>query len=587
MARSIFIGVAWPYANGPLHVGHLAGAYLPADVVARFHRLKGNRVLMVSGSDCHGTPITLHAESEGLAPEHLIRRYHQSFLNTFSKLQISFDWFTQTYAANHYEVVRRFFVRLLERGHLSRQVLRAPFSESLNRFLPDRYIQGTCPNCGFDSARGDQCDQCGHIHDPQELLNPTSKLDGEPIDFRETEHYVFTLSRLEAALREWLIHLDRAAWRPNTLNFTDNWLDQGLADRAITRDIEWGVPIPVSGAEFEQKRLYVWFETVIGYLSASIEWAGSTAAPDQWRDWWDRDDPGVCSSYFIGKDNIPFHTIIWPALLIGHGDLRLPDGVPANEFLNLEGRKMSTSQGWALTLPDVESRYQPDQLRYYLLANSPETRDANWSWDDFIRRNNNELVGVWGNLANRTLGIAWRRYGEVPEPADLYPADRELLHAVEDAFPQVGLLIDAKKIRTALQEAFALAHKANAYLAHEEPWKLLESDPRRASTVIHTALQVVHNLGTLLSPFLPESSDYLRQLLGHSEMLAGSVTVRPVDDAFGKRDVIAGQFATGERWIPSWLPTGRKLKEPSALFRKLDDSIADEERTRLNIRLNG
>ena len=513
MAKLIFIGVAWPYANGPLHVGHLAGAYLPADIFARFHRLRGNRVLMVSGSDCHGTPITLQAENEGVSPEGVIRRHHQSFLGTFRKLQISFDWFTQTYGANHYEVVHEFFRQLLEGKCLTKRTMESSYSESLQRFLPDRYVQGTCAACGFDQARGDQCDSCGQLHDPQELIDPRSTLDGEPVEFRETEHFVFKLSQFHDELHRWLTDPGRSSWRLNTLAFTQHWLDRGLIDRAITRDIEWGVPVPVSGTAFENKRLYVWFEAVIGYLSASIEWAAHRSTPDRWRNWWKSDDPQVRAYYFIGKDNIPFHTIIWPSLLIAHGELKLPDHVPANEFLNLEGSKMSTSRGWALWLPDVEDRYQSNQLRYYLAANAPEGRDSNWSWEDFVRRNNNELVAVWGNLANRVLGLAWKNYGQVPEPNDLEPADRQLLQEIDGAFDDIGVLIGAVKIRSALERALALAHKANAYLAYQEPWKLLKTRADRASTVINTALQVVDNLSVILSPFLPESSDKLRELL--------------------------------------------------------------------------
>ena len=418
MSDRIFVGVAWPYANGPLHVGHLAGAYLPADIFARYHRLCGNQVLMVSGSDCHGTPITLQAEREGVAPGDLVRRHHESFLATFSKLGISFDLFTQTYSENHYAVTSEFFLRLSEKGFVNKKSVTGSYSETLGRFLPDRYVEGRCTNCGFERARGDQCDNCGRVHDPENLIGPKSKLDGAPVTFRDTEHYLLDLPRLEPDIQRWLTDIDRSHWRQNALTFTQNWLSNGLKERAITRDIEWGVPVPVTEPGFEQKRLYVWFDAVIGYLSASIEWAHLGQRADQWQNWWkpgDAEREQVRSYYFIGKDNIPFHTIIWPSLLIGSGGLFLPYDVPANEFLNLEGKKMSTSEGWGLYVPDIEDRYQSDQLRYYLAANAPETRDANWSWKDFVERNNNELVAVWGNLANRTLGLAWRSFGRIPE----------------------------------------------------------------------------------------------------------------------------------------------------------------------------
>ena len=583
MADRIFIGVAWPYANGPLHVGHLAGAYLPADIFARYHRLAGNDVLMVSGSDCHGTPITLQAERDGVEPASVIRRYHESFLTTFSKLGISFDLFTQTYTENHYEVTSKFFSRLLEKYYLTKKTVTGAYSPTLARFLPDRYVEGRCPNCGSDRARGDQCDRCGRVHEAEELIEPRSTLDDAPVTFRDTEHFLLDLARLEPDIRDWLTGVDRSHWRPNTLKFTENWLRAGLKDRAITRDIEWGVPVPVDEPGFRQKRIYVWFDAVIGYLSASMEWAGRLEQADRWRDWWNLDGSqtkGVRSYYFIGKDNIPFHTIIWPALLAGYGTLALPYDVPANEFLNLEGRKMSTSEGWALFLPAIEDRYEADQLRYYLAANAPESRDANWSWKDFVDRTNNELVGVWGNLAHRTLGLAWRTYGRVPEPGTLESADRELLLSSEEAFRSVGSDLEKVRIRSALQEALAVAHHANLYLAQQEPWKLLKSDPVRAATVLYTALQVVDHLSILLSPFLPHSSHHLRTMLGYTDKLAAPVAA-PTCDEFGERNVLAGAYASTVRWKPSQLAPGQVLAEPRPLFRKLDTDVVDEELARL------
>jgi methionyl-tRNA synthetase len=413
MPDNILVAVAWPYANGPFHVGHIAGAYLPADVFARYQRLRGNRVLMVSGSDCHGTPITIAAEREGIAPQDVIRRYHPTFLKTFQTLGISFDLFTQTYTDNHYRVTTDIFLRLLERGYLYKETMVGSYSETLGRFLPDRFVEGTCPNCGYPRARGDQCDGCGHLHDPQDLIAPRSVLDGAPVTFRETEHFFLDLAQLEPQLRAWLDSVDRSYWRPNTLLFTQNWLREGLRGRAITRDLEWGVPVPVDDPAFKDKRIYVWFDAVIGYYSASIEWAQRSGVPDAWKEWWvcrpDGSSPAR-SYYFIGKDNIPFHTIIWPAMLIGYGNLALPYDVPANEFLNLEGDKMSTSRNWALWAPEIEDRYQPDAIRYYLIANGPETRDSNWSWADFVQRVNSELVATWGNLANRVISLTHRNF---------------------------------------------------------------------------------------------------------------------------------------------------------------------------------
>ena len=582
MPNHIFIGVAWPYANGPLHAGHIAGAYLPADVFARYHRLKGNHVLMVSGSDCHGTPITLEAEAKHLEPAVLVRSNHESFVGTFLKLGISFDLFTQTYTPIHYETTSRLFRRLLEKQYLVKRSLTGAFSESLGRFLPDRYIEGTCPNCRFERARGDQCENCGRLHEPKDLTDPRSVVDDRPVEFRPTEHYLFDLPKLESALGEWLRSRDRSDWRTNTLAFTESWLRDGLRARAVTRDLEWGVPVPVDDPGFDGKRIYVWFDAVIGYLSASIEWAKRSGGAELWRQWWDRAGATEARSYyFIGKDNIPFHTIIWPATLLGVGELALPFDVPANEFLNLEGRKMSTSQGWSLTLPDVEDRYAPDQLRYYLVANAPEGRDANWSWTDFVRRNNDELVAVWGNLANRTLSLAYRNYGKVPEPAELADEDRQLLAAGEHAFEVVGGMLEHVRIRAALRETFRLAHLANKYLTDQQPWKLIGTDPDRARTVLYVALQTLDHLTTLLSPFLPHTSEQVHRCLGHSDRIAGLPDVRSTPDTSGERLVLTGAYATGRSWSPERLVPGKSLGEPRPLFQKLGTEIAEEERRRI------
>ncbi|MDP9374109.1 MAG: methionine--tRNA ligase, partial [Chloroflexota bacterium] len=395
----ILVAVAWPYANGPFHVGHVSGVYLPADIFARFERARGADVLMVSGSDCHGAPITIRAEREGVAPIEIVERYHAAFLHTFERLGIKFDLFTKTYTENHYAVTQDIFLRLLEKGYLYRQTMTGSYSEAQGRFLPDRYVEGVCPVCGNPRARGDQCDNCGTLLDPERLGDPRSVLDGSPISFRPTEHFFLDLAKLEPALRAWLDGADRSYWRANTVSFTRNWLREGLHGRAITRDLDWGVPVPVEDPAFADKRIYVWFDAVIGYLSASKEWAQRGGGPDAWRRWWDAEDPASAEArgyYFLGKDNIPFHTIIWPAMLIGYGGLNLPYDVPAAEFMNLEGEQMSTSRNWAVWLPDIEERYQPDAIRYYLTAIAPETRDSNWSWADFVSRVNGELVATWG-----------------------------------------------------------------------------------------------------------------------------------------------------------------------------------------------
>ena len=501
MSEHILVSVAWPYANGPFHVGHMAGAYLPADIFARYQRLRGRQVLMVSGSDCHGTPITLAAEKEGVTPQTIINRYHQSFIDTLHAMGITFDLFTQTYTANHYAATTDIFEKLQAKGYIYREIAIGSYSESLQRFLPDRFVEGTCPNCNYAKARGDQCDKCGQLRDPKELGSPRSTLDGAPVIFRDTEHFFLDLAKLEPALREWLDSTDRDYWRSNTMQFTQNWLREGLHGRAITRDLEWGVPVPGDVAGFADKRIYVWFDAVIGYYSASLEWAKRTGQPDAWRKWW---DPASAqrSYYFIGKDNIPFHTIIWPAMLLGYGDRALPYDVPANEFLNLEGQKMSTSQNWALWMPDIMSRYEPDLVRYYLTAAAPEGRDSNWSWAEFVQRTNSELVATWGNLANRVLTIAQRNFGGVPTPNELNAADTTLLNTIETGFARVTELYEAVKLRSALQEAMALAQTANQYLSEQEPWKVVKVDRERAATVIFVALKVVDTLNRLFSPIM-------------------------------------------------------------------------------------
>jgi methionyl-tRNA synthetase len=568
MADKILVAVAWPYANGPLHVGHVAGAYLPADIFARYQRLCGNDVLMVSGSDCHGTPITLQATREKVSPQEIIRRYHASFVETFRSLGISFNLFTQTYTANHYRLTTEFFLTLQRKGYVRKETGLASYSESLQRFLPDRFVEGGCPNCGYTKARGDQCDNCGKLHDPSQLIEPHATLDAAPVTFRQTEHFVLELDKLEPRLREWLDSRDRSYWRTNTLQFTSNWLREGLHGRAITRDLEWGVPVPVDSDDFKEKRIYVWFDAVIGYLSASVEWAERAGDATRYRAWWENAD--ARSYYFIGKDNIPFHTIIWPAMLIGHGGLNLPYDIPANEFYNLEGEKMSTSRNWALWAPDVQNRFSPDAIRYYLAASAPEGRDTSWYWSEFVRRNNDELVATWGNLVHRVVSIAHRHFGGVPEPGDFTEADRTILDAGQAAFVRVGNLLDAVQIKAALQEGFALAQRTNQYISEQEPWKLPKVNDARARTVIYTGLQLIDHLKTLLSPFLPFTSQQLHELLGYAGTIAPQPVVGEAIDPDGRsRHVLTGHYEGPLQWQPSAIPIGQTIRAPKVLFEKL------------------
>lgn len=587
MSKKILVSVAWPYANGDLHIGHLAGAYLPADIFARYHRLLGNDVLMVSGSDSHGTPVTVRADNEGVTPEEVFERYHTHFLETQRDIGISYNLFTHTDTENHHRVSQDVFTRLYENGYLYLETQRLLYSESEKRFLPDRYVEGTCPFCGYDSARGDQCDNCGKLIDAIELINPKSKTDGSVPVIRETEHFFLDLPQFESMLIEYL-DIDKDHWRPNVLNFSRNYIASGLKGRPITRDISWGIPLPLPG--WEEKRLYVWFEAVIGYFSASIEWAKNNGKPDAWKEWWY--DTAAQSYYFIGKDNIPFHAIIWPAELAGVGQLyeddptktlNLPYDVPANEFMNIESRQFSKSRNWAIWLPDLLQRYDADAVRFYVTVVMPETRDSDFDWDEFISRNNNELVATWGNLANRMLGFAYKNFdGQVPDPGELRPADKEIIAASESAFETVGAGLAACQFRSALGSALTLARDTNKYLDDQAPWFEIKKDPSQAAKTVYTSLQVINNLKTLFAPFLPHSSERLHKYLGYDGQLFGDLEIKTYDESTRSHAALVynPEKAAG-RWEPSSLPAGQKLNKPEALFVKLDPKVADEERANL------
>ncbi len=576
MTDRIGVFVAWPYASGDRHMGHVAGAYLPPDIFARYHRMRGNEVLMVSGSDSHGTPVTVAAEQEGISPEALFLRYHRRFLDGFKQLGLSFDLFTHTDTRNHHRVAQDMFSRLLENGHIYKDVMKQLYCEQEGRFLPDRYVEGTCPLCGFDNARGDQCDNCGQPLDATELIGPRCKLDGTTPIIKETEHFFLDLPAFSERLLEWVQGKDY--WRPNVRNFTVNMLREGLRGRAITRDMEWGVAVPVPG--YEDKRIYVWFEAVIGYLSASIEWAKNQGQEEHWREWWQEPARGY---YFIGKDNIFFHSIIWPAMLMGYGGLNTPYDVPANEYLNLEGQKLSTSRNWAVWLPDYLSRYDPDPLRYYLTVNAPEARDTDFSWYDFWRRNNDELLATWGNLAHRVLTFAYRNFEQrVPQPGALDAEDKAMLEKVEEAFEPIGDLIGQARFKAALAEVMAVAHEANRYLDEKEPWKVMKQDRQAAATTVYVMLRVIDSLKILFYPFLPFSSQKLHEFLGYE----GSIIGQPMIETFQEEDkshqaLVYDPPSADVSWAPSALPAGQTLRKPEPLFRKLDKSIVDEELARL------
>jgi methionyl-tRNA synthetase len=585
--RKILIGVAWPYANGYQHLGHLAGAYLPPDIFARYHRLVGNDVLMVSGSDAHGTPITVRADAEGRPPREIFQRYHQTFLETYQQIGLTFDLFTHTDTENHHRVSQDIFLKILENGYLYKEVQQQLYSPQEGRFLPDRYVEGECPHCGYPDARGDQCDNCGKLLEPTELINPRSKASGDTaLELRETEHYFLNLPALGDELQDYLSH-DKDHWRPNVINFARNYV-QDLHGRPITRDIDWGIPIPLPG--YEGKCLYVWFEAVVGYFSASIEWAKNRGTPDAWQAWWY--DPEALTYYFIGKDNIPFHTVIWPAELSAVGqlycdecetDLNLPYDVPANEYLSFRGSKFSKSRGGTVDVPYFLSRYDPDALRFYLTAVAPETRDTEFAWEDFVERNNNELVATWGNLANRMLAFAYKRFdGRVPEPGELDDADRGLLARVEAGFETIGELYNACKFRAALNEALALAREANGYLDRKAPWFQIKEDPAAAATTVYAILRVVDNLKTLLAPILPHTAQKLHEYLGYDGQLFGTQqVVEYQEETRSHRALTYDHSGAVGTWTPSQLPPGQTLRQPGPLFKKLDESLIDEEYERL------
>ncbi len=461
MNEKILVSVAWPYCNGELHIGHIAGVYLPADIYARYHRLRGNDVLMVSGSDTHGTPITVRAEEEGITPRQVVDRYHPRIIQLFQRLGITFDLFTETDTENHWQVTQDFFTTHLAKGYIYQAATQQLHCLNCGHWLADRYVEGTCPFCGFQGARGDQCDNCGRTYDATELLSPRCKWCGSTqIAVQATEHFFLDLARLNDPLLEW-ISAGKEHWRPTVLNQTKARLaSHELRGRPITRDIDWGIRIPVPG--FDDKRIYVWYDAVIGYFAASKEWSKLAGDPDAWRAWWQ--DPAARTFYFIGKDNIEFHAIIWPGMLIGYdGSLNLPYDVPANEYLNVEGRKLSKSRRWVIGMNDALDRYDPDPWRYALAASAPDSQDMNFTWEEFVRRNNEELVATWGNLANRVVSFAYKRFdGKVPQPGTLDEADHALLDQVGPAFERVTGLMDGVKLKQGLAESMALARRSQS-----------------------------------------------------------------------------------------------------------------------------
>jgi methionyl-tRNA synthetase len=542
LLEKILIGVGWPFPNGSLHLGQIVGAYLAPDIFARYHRVAGNRVVMVSGTDQNGTPIVVLAEQEGVTPQEIVDRYHKEYLDCWERLGISWDCYTSTGTQNHIETSQEMFLKLYKQGDLYVKETELTYCVQEGRFLPDRYVEGICPHCGFDGARGDQCDNCGKTLDPTDLIKPRCRFDGSTPERRPSEHFFLRLSAYEDKLKAWLSE-GKEHWRKPVLNFTLGVLNEGLKDRAITRDLLWGVPIPLDG--YDSKRIYVWFENVIGYLSATKEWAQRQGTPEAWREFWEEPDAKIY--YFIGKDNVWFHTLSWPAQVFMYGGLNQPYDVPANQYLNYGGWKASTSRGTAPYLPEYLERYDPDTLRYYLSAIMPETSDAEFSDEDLVRRNNDELVSTWGNLVNRVLTITYRNYdGKVPDPGTLRDADKALLDAGEAALASVGDSLAACHFREGLRAAMAYAQEANRYLNQEEPWKTRESDPASAARALYTAIGAIEALKLAFYPFLPFTSQRLHSMLGHA-------------DAIG-----------AQGWTATLPVAGTTLEPPQPLFKKLD-----------------
>ncbi|HET9498805.1 MAG TPA: methionine--tRNA ligase [Marmoricola sp.] len=596
----VLSAVAWPYANGPRHIGHVAGFGVPSDVFSRYMRMVGHQVLMVSGSDEHGTPILIAADEAGVSPQELADENHRLIVEDLVSLGISYDLYTRTTTANHHAVVQELFRGVHDNGYFLERTTLGAISPSTGRTLPDRYIEGTCPICGYDGARGDQCDNCGNQLDPQDLRDPHSRINGEVPEFVETQHFFLDLPALADALGAWLDGREATGlWRPNVIRFSKNILSE-IRPRSMTRDIDWGIRVPLEGWEDNPtKRFYVWFDAVIGYLSASIEWARRLGEPDRWRAWWNpgSDEATALSYYFMGKDNITFHSQIWPAELLAYngkgdrggkpgeyGELNLPTEVVSSEFLTMEGRKFSSSKRVVIYVRDLLERYQPDAFRYFVAAAGPENQDADFTWAEFVRRTNDELVAGWGNLVNRTGNMIAKSFGEIPAAVALEPQDQALLDRVEATFGVVGDLIGRHRQKQAIGEAMRAVSEVNKYVSDHEPWKLKGDDQReRLATILHVTAQCVSDLNTVLAPFLPFSANKVDAVLGGSGDVQPMPEIREVCDLDDDRPypVITGQYSATARWERRPIAVGTPIAKPVPVFTKLDPAIVDEELARL------
>ncbi len=579
--ENILVCVAWPYANGDLHVGHVAGAYLPADIFARYQRLKGNRVVMVSGSDSHGTPIVVRADKEGKTPREVFEYFHKRFLETQKNLGVSYDLFTHTDTANHRRIGQQLFLRLLENKYLFLAKQKQLYSETQNKFLPDRLVEGTCPICGYDKARGDQCDNCGNLLDATQLINPRSRIDGSTPVIRESEHYFFDLPALREKLVAYLADKD-SYWRSTVLDFSRHYA-ANAEPRAFTRDLTWGIPIPLPNSE--GKCLYVWYEALLGYLTATVEWASIIGQPEAWKEFWYAKD-NVRIYNFIGKDNILFHTVLWPAELLGMGSLgqpwdgdtpapvfNLPYDVPANQYLNLGGQKFSKSLGVSVDVLDLTAKYGADPVRFYLTSIMPEAKDSDYSWTDFAQRNNSELLAKWGNLVQRTLSQIWKNFDHcIPTPGELTETDQALIAQSEKAFDTIGEALGAVHLRDALNGALELATATNQYLDHEAPWKTIKVDKVRAGTQLYVAARVIDSLSVLFSPFIPFICEAVHKQLGYTGALFGEQSIQAIGAEDDRHEVLRydASTATG-KWAASALQPGQQLGgEPKGLVGKIE-----------------
>ena len=604
---NVLSAVAWPYANGPRHIGHVAGFGVPSDVFSRYMRMRGEDVLMVSGTDEHGTPILVAAEAAGKTPKQLADENNRIIVEDLVALGLSYDLFTRTTTVNHERVVQQMFDVCRDNGYMIVQQQSVAIDPVTGNTLPDRYIEGTCPICGSPGARGDQCDTCGNQLDPQDLVDPISTVSGRAPRFEVTDHYFLDIPALAGTLGEWLDGVEATGeWRPNVIAFSKHLLED-VRPRAMSRDISWGIPIP-GWEDQPNKRLYVWFDAVIGYLSASVEWARRRAAAgegsaEDWRRWWN--DPDALSYYFMGKDNIVFHSQIWPAELLGYngqgakggqpgdlGVLNLPTEVVSSEFLTMEGKKFSSSHGIVIYVRDFLERYQADALRYFISAAGPETSDSDFTWAEFVRRTNGELVAGWGNLVNRTASMIAKKFGEIPAPGELEDIDRALLDAVEAGFATVGNLIRHHRQKAALSEAMRLVGEANKYVTDTEPFKLKAPEQReRLATVLWTLAQAVADLNLMLSPFLPHAANDVDRVMGGEGRIAPMPRIEEVAeldpqvlpsdfDGRSSYPIITGDYASVPTWERHPITPGTPIAKPTPVFVKLDEAIVDEELAR-------